>query len=55
LLSRQRAQAVALALEKVGLPDPRFLAAEGDAGAIASPGVAEPMRREVKVTIRFGP
>jgi outer membrane protein OmpA-like peptidoglycan-associated protein len=53
-LSRARAQSVALALEKVGLPEPRFVKAEGEAGAIASPGVAEPMRREVKVIIRFG-
>ncbi len=53
-LSRARAQTVAQALEKAGLPSPQFVTAEGEAGAIASPGVAEPMRREVKVIIRFG-
>lgn len=54
LLSRQRAEATAHALEKVGLPTPRFtVSAQGESGAVASPGVAVPMRREVKVMIRF--
>lgn len=53
-LSRQRAQAVAGALEKVGLPVPRFtVTAQGEAGAIAAPGVAEPMRRRAEVFIRY--
>ena len=55
VLSRQRAEATARALEQVGLPTPRFsVTAEGEAGAVAAPGVAVPMRREVKVLIRFG-
>jgi outer membrane protein OmpA-like peptidoglycan-associated protein len=53
-LSRQRAQAVADALQKVGLPVPRFtVTAQGEAGAIASPGVAEPMHRKAEVFIRY--
>lgn len=53
-LSRERAEAVASALQKAGLPAPRFeVTAEGEAGAIASPGVAEPMRRKAEVVIRF--
>ncbi|HVY34799.1 MAG TPA: OmpA family protein [Caulobacteraceae bacterium] len=53
-LSRKRAEAVALALEKAGLPTPRFeVTAAGEAGAIASPGVAEPMRRKAEVVIRY--
>ncbi len=54
VLSRRRAEATAHALENVGLPTPRFtVTAEGEAGAVAAPGVAVPMRREVKVMIRF--
>ena len=53
-LSRERAETVASALQKAGLPAPRFeVTAEGDAGAITSPGVAEPMRRKAEVVIRF--
>lgn len=53
-LSRQRAEATAHALEQVGLPAPRFsVSAQGEAGAVAAPGVAVPMRREVQVVIRF--
>ena len=54
VLSRQRAEATAHALEGVGLPAPRFtVTAQGEAGAVAAPGVAEPMHREVKVMIRY--
>ena len=53
-LSRKRAEAVASALEKAGLPTPRFeVTAAGEAGAIASPGVAEPMHRKAEVLIRY--
>ena len=53
-LSRQRAEVVARALEKAGLPTPRFsVTAEGDAGAQAAPGVAVPMRREAQVVIHY--
>ena len=53
-LSRQRAETTARALQQAGLPAPRFsVTAEGDAGAVAAPGVAVPMRREVQVMIRF--
>jgi outer membrane protein OmpA-like peptidoglycan-associated protein len=54
-LSRQRAETTAHALEQVGLPAPRFtVSAQGEAGAVAAPGVAVPMRREVQVVIRHG-
>ena len=53
-LSRQRAEATAQALQAAGLPAPRFtLSAQGEAGAIAAPGVAEPMRRRAEVFIRY--
>ena len=51
-LPRQRAERVAAALAKAGLPEPSFqLSAAGDVGATA--GVRTPLRNRVMVTIRF--
>jgi outer membrane protein OmpA-like peptidoglycan-associated protein len=53
-LSRKRAQTVAQALEKAGLPAPRFaLVAAGQAGAVTAAGLAVPMERKTEVRIRF--
>jgi outer membrane protein OmpA-like peptidoglycan-associated protein len=53
-LSRKRAEATAKALESAGLPPPSFaVTAEGETGAVAAPGVAEPMHRKAEVFIRY--
>ena len=53
-LSRQRAQAVADALVKAGLPAPQFhVAALGDKGAVTAEGQIEPLRRRADVYVRY--
>lgn len=54
-LSERRAVAVAQAFEAAGWPAPAFdILAAGDSGAMAAPGVAEPLRRRVEVVVRTG-
>ncbi len=53
-LPRLRAERVAAALAKAGLPEPAFrLSAVGDPAEPALPGVQDPLRRRVNVAIRF--
>jgi peptidoglycan-associated lipoprotein len=53
-LSRMRAERVARALAKAGLPEPSFkLSAVGEAGAVADDGLPKPLRRRADVVIRF--
>jgi outer membrane protein OmpA-like peptidoglycan-associated protein len=55
-LSRQRAERVAAALAKAGLPEPTFkISAIGEAGAYKADGTPKPLRRRADVTIRFMP
>jgi outer membrane protein OmpA-like peptidoglycan-associated protein len=55
-LSRQRAERVAGALAKAGLPEPTFkISAIGEAGAYKADGTPKPLRRRAEVTIRFAP
>ena len=53
-LSRRRAEAVAGALVKAGLPAPQFrLAADGESGALTASGQVEPLRRRADILIRY--
>jgi peptidoglycan-associated lipoprotein len=53
-LSRQRAEAVAGALQRKGFAAPSFrVLAAGEAGAITPEGEAEPLRRRAEVFVRF--
>jgi outer membrane protein OmpA-like peptidoglycan-associated protein len=55
-LSRQRAERVAGALAKAGLPRPAFkLSALGEDGALTAEGAPKPLRRRADVYIRFTP
>ena len=55
-LSRQRAERVAGALVKAGLPEPTFrISAIGEAGAYKDDSTPKPLRRRDDVTIRFMP
>jgi peptidoglycan-associated lipoprotein len=55
-LSERRAKAVAEALAAAGWPTPVFeVAAAGDQGATAAPGVAEPLRRRTEVLVTAAP
>jgi peptidoglycan-associated lipoprotein len=55
-LSRQRAERVAGALARAGLPEPTFkISAIGEAGAYKDDGTPKPLRRRADVTIRFMP
>jgi len=55
-LSRQRAERVAGALVRAGLPEPTFkMSAIGEAGAYRDDGTPKPLRRRADVTIRFMP
>ncbi len=55
-LSERRATAVAEALAAAGWPTPVFeVAAAGDQGATAAPGVAEPLRRRTEVLVTAAP
>lgn len=52
-VSRRRAQAVADALSRAGLPSPTFdIDAVGSAGAVTPEGQPEPLRRRTEVVIR---
>jgi len=53
-LSRRRAEAVAQALSKAGLPEPQFrVRADGESGALTSAGQVEPLHRRADVYIRY--
>lgn len=55
-LSERRAKTVAEALAAAGWPSPAFdVGAAGDDGAIAAPGVREPLRRRTEVLVDAGP
>jgi peptidoglycan-associated lipoprotein len=55
-LSQRRALAVVEALSAAGWPAPAFeIAAAGDAGAMASPGVEQPLRRRTEVVVETSP
>jgi peptidoglycan-associated lipoprotein len=55
-LSRRRAEQMAAALVKAGLPEPTFqISAIGEAGAYKEDGTPKPLRRRADVTIRFMP
>ena len=55
-LSERRAKMVAEALAAAGWPSPAFdVGAAGDDGAIAAPGVREPLRRRTEVLVDAAP
>lgn len=55
-LSERRATAVAEALAAAGWPAPAFeVGAAGDEGAVAAPGVREPLRRRTEVVVDASP
>lgn len=55
-LSERRALTVAQALTAAGWPTPAFdVAAAGDAGAVTSTGVSEPLRRRTEVLVEATP
>jgi outer membrane protein OmpA-like peptidoglycan-associated protein len=55
-LSERRATAVAEALAAAGWPSPAFeVGAAGDEGAVAAPGVREPLRRRTEVVVDAAP
>ena len=55
-LSRERARTVALALQKAGLPAPRFeVVAAGQSGSLTPAGEAVPMEHKTEVRITFAP
>ncbi|MBX9617113.1 MAG: OmpA family protein [Caulobacteraceae bacterium] len=55
-LSERRAAAVVRALSTAGWPAPAFeVTAAGDTGAMAAPGVEEPLRRRTEVLVEATP
>ena len=56
VLSRKRADMVAAALAKAGLPSPKFdIEALGESGAVTPSGEPEPLRRRTEVVIHASP